>query len=328
MDEMELGMEALTEELADAAPEEEVVRNFATVGEVFEDGVSLIFDGEEEPTEKHYLCNTNVFFQAGDRVRILADGGTYIVEYVVGAPRQQPIHQVPGGGDEDDVLTKASGDSWDTEWSAPRYVPQTGTTGYVLTKTASGYAWQAAPSDIPSTGTTGYVLTKTATGFAWQAVPTEIPSSGTTGYVLTKTSSGNAWQAVNAVPGTGTTGHVLTKTNSGYAWQAAPSDIPSTGTSGYVLTKTATGFEWKAVPTELPSSGTNGHVLTKTSSGVAWQAISVVPVSIANLGVQSSLQTNNSYVIQLKTGGTSGTAASTFYIRMGTSGTWHQITTT
>lgn len=250
MDEMELGMEALTEELADAAPEEEVVRNFATVGEVFDDGVSLIFDGEEEPTEKHYLCNTNVYFQAGDRVRILADGGTYIVEYVVGAPRQQPIHQVPGGGDADDVLTKASGDSWDTEWSVPRYVPQTGTTGHVLTKTSSGYAWQAAPSDIPSTGTTGYVLTKTATGFEWKAVPTELPSSGTT---------------------------------------------------GYVLTKTASGYEWKAVP---------------------------IGDRLANLGVSTTLQTNNSYVIQFKTGGTSGTAASTFYIRMGTSGTWHQITTT
>jgi hypothetical protein len=65
----------------------------------------------------------------------------------------------------------------------------------------------------------------------------------------------------------------------------------------------------------------------KTASGYEWKA---VPIGdrLANLGVQTSLQTNNSYVIQLKTGGTSGTAASTFYIRMGTSGTWHQITTT
>ena len=44
---------------------------FATVGEVYDDGLTLIFDGEEEPTEKHYKCNTSVIFHAGDRVRIL-----------------------------------------------------------------------------------------------------------------------------------------------------------------------------------------------------------------------------------------------------------------
>jgi hypothetical protein len=63
------------------------VFNFATVGAVYADGVTLIFDGESEPTEKHYKCNTSVKFAAGDRVKILADSGTYVVEYVVGAPK-------------------------------------------------------------------------------------------------------------------------------------------------------------------------------------------------------------------------------------------------
>lgn len=62
------------------------VFNFATVGEVYEDGLTLIFDGQEEATEKHYKCNTSVSFKAGDRVKILQDSGTYVVEYVVGAP--------------------------------------------------------------------------------------------------------------------------------------------------------------------------------------------------------------------------------------------------
>ena len=65
-----------------------IVRNFATIGAVYEDGVSLIFDGEAAPTEKHYLCNTSAYFKAGDRVKIATDSGTYVVEYAVGAPKQ------------------------------------------------------------------------------------------------------------------------------------------------------------------------------------------------------------------------------------------------
>ena len=63
-------------------------QNFATIGEVYEDGVSLIFDGEEEPSEKHYKTNAFVVFKKGDRVRIISDSGTYVVEYPVGNPRK------------------------------------------------------------------------------------------------------------------------------------------------------------------------------------------------------------------------------------------------
>ena len=65
-----------------------VTRSFATIGAVYRDGVSLIFDGENTATKKHYLCNTSVNFKAGDRVKIFAGSGTYIVEYVVGPPKQ------------------------------------------------------------------------------------------------------------------------------------------------------------------------------------------------------------------------------------------------
>ena len=81
----------LTFEESLLAPEQEelskpLTRMFATVGAVYADGISLIFDGETEPTEKHYMCNTSATFQAGDRVKIFAASGTYIVEYVVGPP--------------------------------------------------------------------------------------------------------------------------------------------------------------------------------------------------------------------------------------------------
>ncbi len=63
--------------------------NFATVAEIYDDGISLVFDGEESPSEKHYKCNSFVVFEKGDRVRISEDSGTYIVEYPVGNPRKQ-----------------------------------------------------------------------------------------------------------------------------------------------------------------------------------------------------------------------------------------------
>ena len=85
-----------------------IVRNFATIGAVYEDGVSLIFDGETDPTEKHYLCNTNVYFSPGDRVRIVEDSGTYIVEYVVGSPKQKKTVGLPSGGIAGQILQKMS----------------------------------------------------------------------------------------------------------------------------------------------------------------------------------------------------------------------------
>ena len=60
--------------------------NFATIDEIYSDGVTLIFDGETEPTTKHYKCNSAVVFSAGDRVKVLRDSGTYVVEYPVGNP--------------------------------------------------------------------------------------------------------------------------------------------------------------------------------------------------------------------------------------------------
>lgn len=59
--------------------------NFATIKAVHDDGVTLSFDDGSE-SQKHYKVNSGVVFNAGDRVRILEDSGTYVVEYVVGRP--------------------------------------------------------------------------------------------------------------------------------------------------------------------------------------------------------------------------------------------------
>lgn len=82
---------------------EEHEQNFATVGAVFFDGVTLLFDGETEAGEKHYKCNTSAPIAAGDRVRIIKDSGTYVVEYAVGAPNTRAI---PSGGSSGQVLMK------------------------------------------------------------------------------------------------------------------------------------------------------------------------------------------------------------------------------
>lgn len=76
---------AESEDLAVAEPQDAA---FATIGEIYDDGVTLIFDGQEAATEKHYKCNSFAVFQSGDRVRIIKDSGTYVVEYPVGAPKR------------------------------------------------------------------------------------------------------------------------------------------------------------------------------------------------------------------------------------------------
>ena len=48
---------------------------------------------------------------------------------------------------------------------------------------------------LPEGGTVGQVLTKTATGSEWADVPEELPTEGTAGQVLTKTADGCEWAA-------------------------------------------------------------------------------------------------------------------------------------
>lgn len=83
--------------------------NFATVAEIYEDGISLIFDGEESPSEKHYRCNSFIVFTKGDRVRIAEDSGTYIVEYPIGNPRKQfEVDYAKKAGTADTATTAAN----------------------------------------------------------------------------------------------------------------------------------------------------------------------------------------------------------------------------
>ena len=58
----------------------------ATVAEVTARGYRLIFPGQSAASEKVYKGNSAVRFYTGQRVRVLPDGGTYIVEYPISGP--------------------------------------------------------------------------------------------------------------------------------------------------------------------------------------------------------------------------------------------------
>lgn len=60
---------------------------FAKIGTVYTDGVSLIFAGSETETEKHYKVNSSIAFATGQKVKLHKTSGTYIVEYPVGNPK-------------------------------------------------------------------------------------------------------------------------------------------------------------------------------------------------------------------------------------------------
>lgn len=77
------------QDLAVDEPNEVPEASFATISEIFEDGVTLLFDGLDAPTTKRYKVNAFVVFQPGDRVRVIKDSGTYVVEYPVGNPRTE-----------------------------------------------------------------------------------------------------------------------------------------------------------------------------------------------------------------------------------------------
>lgn len=50
---------------------EDLLVLFATIDQIYDDGITLIFDGEETASEKHYKCNSFCIFAPRQRVRII-----------------------------------------------------------------------------------------------------------------------------------------------------------------------------------------------------------------------------------------------------------------
>lgn len=158
-------MNDFTEIISEESAEQTIVRKLATIGAVYSDGVSLIFDGESAATEKHYKTNTAIIFAAGDRVKIAELSGTYVVEYIVGAPgADYPASPLPTGGTTGQVLAKSGNGNYEVEWKTVGAIPAGGTTGQVLAKSSDGdyeIIWKTIGT-VPAGGATGQVLVKSS----------------------------------------------------------------------------------------------------------------------------------------------------------------------
>ena len=60
---------------------------FARIARVYDDGLSLYIGADTTPSTKHYKCNTQCTFFAGQKVYIQKAGGEYVVICPIGDPK-------------------------------------------------------------------------------------------------------------------------------------------------------------------------------------------------------------------------------------------------
>ena len=276
----------MDELLSPAAAPDESGAQFATVGEVLDDGVTLIFDGQDEATDKHYRCNASVLLLPGDRVKVCKDSGTYVVEYVVGSPSLRLL--IPSGGASGQYLAKKGSDSYALKWvtGPTEHIPIGGTDGQYLAKSGTeNYAlkWVTGPTEhIPTGGTDGEYLVKNGTAnyaLKWASGPTEhIPTGGKDGQYLAKSGTENyalKWVTgpTEHIPTGGTDGQYLVKNgtaNYALKWVTGPAErIPTGGTDGQYLVKNGTtnyALKWASAPVSNVLKEGNNNFLTLNSN--------------------------------------------------------------
>lgn len=315
-----------------AGQQENVEIRMATIAEIFEDGVTLIFDGQEEATDKHYKCNTSAKLAAGDRVMLDSESGTYVVAYAVGNPNGgdgEGSHEIPAGGTNGQVLIKDGAADYTVKWGDIHQVPAGGTAGQVLRKKSEAgwdLEWGSVTRDIPTGGTDGQVLLKNgATDYSvkWGDLK-GLPTGGTLGQVLLKKSNANfdiEWGTLaGMLPAGGSAGQYLKKnTVVDYAvvWADAPNSLPTGGTDGQVLTKSGStnySVKWATPSNPLPTGGSTDQVLAKSSStnyAVKWTDVAA---SQLKSGIYT-LKLSGNTILPSAAGfslGTSGTAVKVY----------------
>ena len=159
------------------SPEEQPIVQLATIAGIVDDGLTLLLDGSEEPSEKRYKCNAAIDFAAGQRVAVLELSGSKVVMFPVGLPGTLAPHGVPPGGTQGQFLKKSANDDYKLAWgSINGTLPSGGTDGQVLLKSgATNYSakWGAVPAPTVAALTSGAyklilssrTLTPSATGF-------------------------------------------------------------------------------------------------------------------------------------------------------------------
>ena len=252
---------------------EDLSYSIATIDQIYDDGITLIFDGEETASEKHYKCNSFCVFAAGQRVRVIKDSGTYVVEYPVGNPNADAI--LPAGGTDGQVLTKDGNEGIASKWADMRGIPTGGTKGQLLSKrTNEAYdvEWTSPKNYIPSGGSNGQMLIKDGTtdySLKWADAPTEhIPDGGTSGQMLVKN---------------GSTAYAL-------KWADAPENyIPSGGNDGQALLKSGTtpyALKWGSPTVARLYQGSSNYVdLNSSRALVPHASSSTYPYSLGSSSV-------------------------------------------
>ena len=228
----------MDELLSPAAAPDESGAQFATVGEVLDDGVTLIFDGQDEATDKHYRCNASVLLLPGDRVKVCKDSGTYVVEYVVGSPSLRLL--IPSGGASGQYLAKKGSDSYALKWvtGPTERIPTGGTDGEYLVKNGTAnYAlkWASGPTEhIPTGGKDGQYLAKSGTenyALKWVTGPAErIPTGGTDGQYLVKNGTTNYALKWASAP----VSNVLKEGNNNFLTLNSNRQLVPSGASSYI----------------------------------------------------------------------------------------------
>ena len=87
----------------------------ATVSEVSASGVTILLDGESSAGSKEYKANAAQLVAAGDRVKVYKNAGTYVIEYVIGAPMTR--YPIPAGGQDGNVLVKDGAADYKVKWA-------------------------------------------------------------------------------------------------------------------------------------------------------------------------------------------------------------------
>lgn len=276
---------------------------FATVGAVYSDGVTLIFDGQEAATEKHYKCNTAILFHAGDRVKIASDSGTYVVEYIVGSPGADA--PIPKGGSYGQVLTKKSSTDGDVVWknitqSTTGKLPAGGTTGQYLKKSsATDYEaeWATLGGTLPTGGTAGQYLKKnSATDYSaeWVTLSGLLPTGGIAGQYLKKSSSVNYAVEWASAPSTSTTTNKLTGsgTSNSATLNSSRQLVPAASSSIYAHSLGSSVSPWYNIYIGggTMSFGTSSSKLA--FFGGTAQSKLTLSTSSANMGYSSATSSN------------------------------------
>ena len=102
--------------------------SFATIAQVYEDGVTLLFGSEKTPSQKRYQVNSFAVFHQGDRVFLTKDSGTYVVLFPVGAPKSS--FRADTAAQADKAAVAATADRADAACSQRRRCGACGLRGY------------------------------------------------------------------------------------------------------------------------------------------------------------------------------------------------------